>query len=130
MDKRFDGLENNAEIVTEMPLCNELLTTVRLMTGSLCSSVGIDVDYTEDVKVCVTEGLLLLKRSGFTRVKIVFRCGDEGGLACSVFGVGERGEAEKPSPADEISLVLLSALVKKFDVKKEGNVVSEISFSA
>ena len=43
-----------------LPLTGEYLTTVRLTTAGLCSLAGLDVDFIEDYKVCVTESLLIL----------------------------------------------------------------------
>ena len=104
-----------------LPLTGEYLTTVRLTTGGLCSLVGFDVDFAEDFKVCVTESLLILKRSGYTTATIDFTV-DEA-LGCHVYGKERQGEKEN-SPEDEISRALLSALLGdvKWDTDENGEV--------
>lgn len=108
-----------------LPLTGEYLTTVRLTTGGLCSLVGFDVDATEDFKVCVTESLLILKRNGFTSATIDFSV-DEA-LGCVVSGFASGGE-KADSFEDEISYALLSALLGKVDLVKDGDKVVKIEF--
>ena len=108
-----------------LPLTGEYLTTVRLTTGGLCSLAGFDVDGTEDFKVCVTESLLILKRNGFSSAVIDFSV-DEA-LGCVVRGKdidGERTDAFE----DEISYALLSALLGKVELIKDGDRVVRIEF--
>lgn len=100
------------------PLTGEYLTTVRLTTGGLCALAQFDVDSTEDFKVCVTESLLLLKRSGFQTAKIEF-CVREA-LGCRLVGEGEESAFER-SAEDEISYALLEALLGKVDFEKDEN---------
>ena len=104
-----------------LPLTGEYLTTVRLTTGGLCSLVGFDVDFAEDFKVCVTESLLILKRSGYTTATIDFTV-DEA-LGCHVCGKERQGEKEN-LPEDEISRALLSALLGdvEWDTDENGEV--------
>lgn len=98
------------------PLTGEYLTTVRLTTGGLCALAGFDLDSTEDFKVCVTESLLVLKRSGYLSARIEFQMGEM--LCCAVRGEEPFGEAEN-GPEDEISYALLSALLGKVDYEKD-----------
>ena len=108
------------------PVSGEYLTTVRLTTGGICALVGFDVDSTEDFKVCVTESLLILKRSGYEAAEITFTVGEA--LGCVVKGVGALGEAEE-SIEDEISYALLDALLGKVEfVKNDGGRVASIAF--
>ena len=115
------------KFIITMPLTGEYLTTVRLTTGGLCSLVGFDVDTAEDYKVCVTESLLILKRSGYTQARIRFTVGEA--LACEMQGEGERLAAED-SIEDEISRSLLSALLGNviFKTNDETGRVENISF--
>ena len=108
-----------------LPLTGEYLTTVRLTTGGLCSLVGFDVDATEDFKVCVTESLLILKRNGFTSATIDFSIGEE--LGCVVQGLDGNNEKENVFE-DEISYALLSALLGKVELIKDGDKVVKIEF--
>lgn len=100
------------------PLTGEYLTTVRLTTGGLCALAQFDVDSTEDFKVCVTESLLLLKRSGFQNATIEFCVGEA--LSCKLVGENGTGEGEG-SVEDEISYALLEALLGKVDFEKDEN---------
>lgn len=108
-----------------LPLTGEYLTTVRLTTGGLCSLVGFDVDGTEDFKVCVTESLLILKRNGFTNATIDFSVGEA--LGCVVQGL-DGNEEKEDSFEDEISYALLTALLGKVELTKDGDRVVKIEF--
>ncbi len=110
----------------ELPLETEYFTTVRLTTGGICATLQFDVESTEDVKVCVTESLLVLKRNGFSSARIAFEAGEM--LACEVVGVDRDGEKEDE---DEISYALLGALLGEVDYQKDesGKVVA-VKFNA
>ena len=113
------------KIVLQIPLKNEYLTTVRLTTGGVCSLASIDVETSEDCKVCVTESLLLLKRNGYLSAEIGFLC--RGGLSVTVTGKDKAGEIS-PSEEDEISCVLLSALVDNLNMEHDESGISALSF--
>lgn len=110
----------------QLPLESDFLTTVRLTTGGLCSLAGLDVDFTEDYKVCVTESLLILKRNGHKRARLEFTVGKT--LACLVLGSEAAGDIEE-NIEDEISYALLNALIEKVEFTKnaEGR-VEKIAF--
>ena len=110
-----------------LPLTGEYLTTVRLTTGGLCALAGFDVDTAEDYKVCVTESLLMLKRSGFITATIAF-CVNGETLGCRVFGEESGGEKED-SMENQISRALLSALVGEVAIEEdEDGGVKKIAF--
>ena len=90
-------------------LKNDLMTTVRLATGGVCSLAGLDLDASEDCKVCVTESLLLLLRGGFRSATLSFSC--EETLRVRIAGEGER-ERETSGVEDGLSVALLRALVE------------------
>ncbi len=106
-------------------LDSDLFTTIRLTTGGLCSLVGLNLDDSEDCKVCVTESLLMLLRSGYGQACITFE--ERDGLFVRVLGEGER-RASESSLEDEIAYALLSALVAELDEVKEDGFVREVSF--
>ncbi len=108
----------------QFPLKREIMTTVRLVTGGVCSLAGLGLDASEDCKVCVTESLLLLIRRGYTEAKVSF-CRDETLKIC-LEGSGETVSAE-PSVEEEISVALLQALVENLQTVKE-NGIYRISF--
>lgn len=101
-----------------LPLENEYLTTVRLTCGGVCAQADFDVDCTEDVKVCVTESLLILKRNGFKSAEIVFTIGEQ--LAVEIVGK-EQEKRGTESEEDEISYALLDALIGGVDMDKDEN---------
>lgn len=115
-------MKNGIELI--LPLDGDYMTTVRLTTGGVCSLAGIDLDATEDCKVCVTESLLLLKRNGYTEASVTLARGKR--LAVCVKGLVTGGEEEEE---DEISKALLSALVEDLTTTQEGGRTSGLSFS-
>lgn len=107
----------------EFPLNREIMTTVRLVTGGVCSLVGFDLDSAEDLKVCVTESLLLLLHGGSARAQVRFVKAER--LQISL--TGEGGAAEESFVEEEISVALLRALVDDLSVEKEEG-VTRITF--
>lgn len=108
-----------------MPTESGLMTTARLTTGGLCSLVGLDLDKSEDCKVCLTESLLLLSHRGFSAVRVSFF--QEEGLTVRAVGEGEPSNADV-CDEDEISLALLSALCDSVSTERKGGNLLEISF--
>lgn len=106
-------------------LKNELMTTVRLATGGVCSLVGLSLDGSEDCKVCVTESLLLLMHGGYPSACVRF-CTD-GGLSVEVTGEGVRRSLREYAE-DEISVALLNALTEGVNLQKEGGCLRTIGF--
>lgn len=109
----------------ELYLQNELMTTVRLATGGLCSYFGLTLDESEDCKLCVTEALLLLSRCGFQTARVSF-CEDDG-LLVFINGDKREGVGEK-SVEDDISCALLEALVDGLTIERDDEGVKAISF--
>lgn len=97
------------------------MTALRLVSGAVCSAHGLDVDALEDFKVCVTESAIILKNCGFESVTAVFSGGNE--VACTV-----SGEGGKPAAGEnELSLALVSALVKECDIKRRGDIIERVT---
>lgn len=100
---------------------SEYLTALRLVAGAVCSAADTDVDMLEDFKVCVTESALILKNCGFESVKAEFDT--EGGVSVIVSGLGgtpQQGEVE-------LSLALISALVKKCEINEKGGIIDKVT---
>ncbi len=108
-----------------LPLSRELMTALRLATGGVCSLAGVDLERSEDCKVCVTESLLLLMHAGYPSARVGFW--EEDGLLVRVSGEGERGAAA-PTEEDEISFALLGALAEQTETEKEGGALARLSF--
>ncbi len=113
------------EMRMNLPLTGELLTTVRLTTGGVCSVAGLSMDDGEDCKVCVTESLLLLTHRAITRAEIVFTM--DNGLAAESTGLN-RSERESVPQEDEISAAILSALAENAVLEKDEKGLFRISF--
>ncbi len=109
-----------------LKLEDELFTTVRLATGGVCSLAGLGLDDSEDCKVCVTEGLLLLMHAGYASAEIAVSERD-GGLFFSLTG-SEEGCAAS-SDADEISEALLAALAEDALLTRSDGRISCVTFS-
>ena len=120
-DSSLNTQTKGGEFAMELPLVSDFLTTVRLATGGVCAVSGLDVDYTEDIKVCVTEGLLILKRNGYARARVSFFFAENGKRKCPLSGREQGGNAKEAGSADdEISFALLSALVAENNVTRNG----------
>ncbi len=112
------------EFTVKFSLCDsEYLTALRLVAGAVCNAREVDLDALEDFKVCVTECANILKNSGFEKVEAVFFCGEE--VGCDVYGDGGN-----PLNGDnELSIALISALVKDFIVEKSGQIIKKLSIT-
>ncbi|MBP5242975.1 MAG: hypothetical protein J6Z36_04720 [Clostridia bacterium] len=105
---------------------NTLMTTARLAVGGLSSAAGLDVDESEDFKVCVTESLLIFKRNGFQAVKARFTLADEE-LQADLTALSPAVDAlAEESVENEISYALLGALVDETSFRKENGRVTGI----
>lgn len=104
----------------EFELSSDILTTVRLATGGVGALLNFGIDDAEDLKVSVTEALLLLLRGGAKRAKLCFSRGE-------TLGVSVEAECERKDSFDEISVALLSALVE--DLSIASGALLKISFN-
>ncbi len=112
-------------VCIRVPLGSEIMTTVRLATGGVCALLGMDIDASEDCKVCVTESLLLLLHAGYQKAELTFS--EEEGLHIAIAGMGGR-EGAVCAPEDEISAALLEALAEGVSMEKEGGAFCSVSF--
>lgn len=111
-------------LLLRFPLGSDILTTVRLATGGVCSLAGLGLDESEDCKVCVTESLLLLQHGGSSAARLAFY--SDGGLTVEV--ASEEAGTPAPCAEDEISLALLSALVENLVIEREGEKLFSVKF--
>lgn len=107
-------------------LNRELMTTLRLATGGVCSMAGLDIDETEDCKVCITESLLLLMHSGYRAARVNFA--EDDGVSVRIEAEGEAEEREAEFPDDGISSALLFALAQEVNMVKEKDCLKAIGF--
>lgn len=106
-------------------LNRELMTTLRLATGGVCSLAGLDIDETEDCKVCVTESLLLLMNNGYHNARVSFA--EDGGVFVRIEAVGDAEERVEATD-DGISSALLFALAQEVNMEKEKDCLKAIGF--
>ena len=97
------------------------MTALRLVCGAVCSAHGLDMDDLEDFKVCVTESAIILKNCGFESVTATFAGGEE--VVCTVYGEGGAPKAGD----NELSLALVSALVKECDIVRRGDIIERVT---
>lgn len=97
------------------------MTALRLVAGAVCSAHDIDVDTSEDFKVCVTESCIILKNCGFEMAEVTFFGGD--GVRCEVLGSGGTPRGSE----NDFSLALISALVGECDIQKRGEIIERVS---
>ena len=109
----------------DFQLNSDLMTTLRLTTGGVCSHVGLDIEETEDCKVCVTESLLLIMHAGYPAARVRFA--EDGGVCVNIEAQGEKMEG-KEAPDDGISSALLCALAQDVNMKKEKDCLKVIEF--
>ena len=86
----------------ELPLGGEIMTTVRLTTGGICSLAGMDLDASEDCKVCVTESLLLLMHAGYRRAAVQQPLAGQPGLRQRLAGAGPALQRSRRQPGGEV----------------------------
>lgn len=99
---------------------SEYFTALRLAVGAVCAAADIDVDATEDMKVCVTESCLVLKGCGFESAEVVLKT--ENGMVAEVEGLG----GEPVSCDNEFSLALVSALVTELETQRRGEAIYKL----
>lgn len=116
----------NEVLSLRLALSPDVMTTVRLATGGVCSLLSLSYDDGEDCKVCVTESLLLLLRGGYAHARVVFA--DSDALSVLVEGEGE-ASAHAENDEDEIALALINALAQDVEMKKEGGTVAKVTFT-
>ena len=102
---------------------SEFMTAVRLAVGAVCSAANLDVDSSEDMKVCVTEGCLILKGCGFENAQIVLKA--EGGFVAQIAGVG--GQAKFCD--NEFSLALVSALLSSVEIERHNEAIYKLTLT-
>lgn len=96
------------------------ITALRLVAGAVCSAYDMDVDISEDFKVCVTESCIILKNCGFETATITFAGGDK--VCCTVEGDGGTPKESE----NEFSLALISALVGECEIERSGEIIKRV----
>lgn len=96
------------------------MTALRLVAGAVCAAHDIDVDTSEDFKVCVTESAIILKNCGFETATVTFYGGE--GVCCTVEG----GGGQPKESQNDFSLALISALVGECDIVRRGEIIERV----
>ena len=97
------------------------MTALRLVAGAVCSAEDVDVDTSEDFKVCVTESAILLKNCGFESAEFVFST--DGGVTLEAAGKGGKPHASE----NDFSLALVSALVSDCKIDGRGGIIEKVT---
>ncbi|MGN1061006.1 MAG: hypothetical protein ACI4QN_04660 [Candidatus Coproplasma sp.] len=100
---------------------SEFMTAVRLTVGAVCAVADVDIDATEDMKVCVTESCLYLKGCGYENVTVQLGC--DGGVTATVCGEGGTPEDND----NGFSLALISALVSSCEIERKDGLVNKLT---
>ena len=96
------------------------MTALRLVAGAVCSAHDIDVDTSEDFKVCVTESAIILKNCGFETATVTFT--DDDAMRCTVEGGGGSPKGSE----NDFSLALISALVGECEIERHGEIINKV----
>lgn len=115
------------EILLQIPLCSNNLLCARLTTSAVCSLLKLNIDESEDIKVCVNEACLIIMGNNFSRVRLKYDMQEN--LRISVQGDGNCGSnsINLDKNAKEISLMLLNSLIDKVEYQKEDGIISSIT---
>lgn len=113
-------------ISLRLPLEGGQMTAVRLATGGVAASFGLGLDDSEDLKLCVTESLLLLLHAGKAYANVAFSEDGERLFIC-VTGEGQT-QAEGRVSEDDISEALLEALSEDAAVSRREERVEKVEF--
>ena len=100
---------------------SEFMTAVRLTVGAVCAVADVDVDVTEDMKVCVNESCLYLKDCGYKDVTVQLSC--DGGVVATVCGEGGTPKENE----NQFSLALISALVSSCEIERKDGLVNKLT---
>ena len=115
--------------VMQFPLDEKYFVSLRLATAGVCDVAGLDVEKTEDFKLCVAEACLSLMRAGYSVARVAI-CGDDG-MRARVEGVGESDTAPKLSDEGEnFTLSLLQELVDDVQMERVDGKIRYIEMKA
>ena len=113
----------------EFPLDEKYFVSLRLATAGVCDVAMLDVEKTEDFKLCVAEACLSLMRAGYLAVRVAL-CGDDG-MRARVEGVGTCENAPKLSDEGEsFTLSLLQELVDDVQFERVDGKIRYIEMKA
>ncbi len=114
------------EIILKLPLCSNNLLCARLTTSAVCSLLNLNLDDSEDLKVCVNEACLLIMGQNYKVVRLVYNLGDT--LTIGVYGEGVCDNPPKSIGEEERELCvqLLNSLVDKVEYNKVGGIIESI----
>ncbi len=115
--------------VMEFPLDEKYFVSLRLATAGVCDVAMLDVEKTEDFKLCVAEACLSLMRAGYSTARVAI-CGDDG-MCARVEGVGPCEDAPKLSlDGEQFTLSLLQELVDDVQIERADGKIRYIEMKA
>lgn len=112
----------NGDFCIRFPLKEKYFVSLRLATAGVCDLAGLDVEETEDFKLCVAEACLALMRAGYCSAEVALR--EENGVSATVTGAEEGCVCGKrAADGAEFTLSLLRELVSEVTFgEKEGRI--------
>ncbi len=113
-------------IKLSLPLISECVVSARLTAGVVCSILKLDIDQTEDVKLCVSEACNILLGQNFCVAEISFDFEDK--LAMEVSGISCGDEHMAEGETFDLSVMLLNALSDSTEFVSHEGLIQKISF--
>jgi len=87
--------------------------------------MNINIEETEDIKVCVNETCLIFMRYNYKTAKLSFNM--NGPLTIELSGEGKCDRRVLHDDNEEISLMLLNSLVDEVNFKRENDIITSVT---
>ena len=115
--------------VIEFPLEEKYFVSLRLATAGICDVAELDVEKSEDFKLCVAEACLSLMRAGFSAARV--QLSGEDGMQALISGVGDVAKTPKLSAeGEQFTLSLLAELVDELNIERKGDLICCLQMKA
>ena len=116
-------------IILQLPIClSKNLICARLTTSAVCSMLNLDIEETEDIKVCVNEACLMIMSGNYKSVKVVYNT--DNNLMITVTGEGKCDKIKVfNQESKELGLTMLNSLIDNVEYHKTNGNVSSITLT-
>jgi len=115
-------MNNTDRIRLSFPVNSAYVSSARLTASSIANRIKFDIDEIEDMKTAVSEACTyIIKRSaGFTEnhFEICFLPGPDE-MTVEIVAQDSKSDDWPEDPDEEMSLMMIKALVDKFEISKE-----------
>ena len=113
-------------IKLSLPLLSECIISARLTAGVICSILKLDIDQTEDIKLCVSEACNILLNQNFCTAEITFDFEDN--LKLEFFGTSCTKGQLSTNDSTDLSVMLLNALSDSAEFFENEGIINKICF--